>query len=140
MSLFDLQDVRIAIGSIATLDLPMVVDLIGIYGLKGPYSGLAMEMSKVKSGVRNQAEAKLNQLEHSEPAGTIITSCKGYRKDEPAGTGTVKSAEEVSKKNNSAEKAMSSKDDVITNQQLKRSARSGISDDDISSDVITISR
>ncbi|KZV51363.1 hypothetical protein F511_35176 [Dorcoceras hygrometricum] len=37
MSLFNLQDVRIAIGSIATLDLPMVVDLIGIYGLKGPY-------------------------------------------------------------------------------------------------------
>ncbi|KZV45185.1 hypothetical protein F511_11785 [Dorcoceras hygrometricum] len=37
MSLFDLQDVRIAIGSLATLDLPMVVDLIGIYGLKGPY-------------------------------------------------------------------------------------------------------
>ncbi|KZV37662.1 hypothetical protein F511_30367 [Dorcoceras hygrometricum] len=39
MSLFDLQDVCIAIGSIATLDLPMVVDPIGIYGLKGPYSG-----------------------------------------------------------------------------------------------------
>ncbi|KZV41463.1 plasma membrane ATPase 1-like [Dorcoceras hygrometricum] len=38
MSLFDLQDVCIAIGSLATLDLPMVVDLIGIYGLKGPYS------------------------------------------------------------------------------------------------------
>ncbi|KZV41866.1 hypothetical protein F511_16810 [Dorcoceras hygrometricum] len=37
MSLFDLQDVCIVIGSIATLDLPMVVDLIGIYGLKGPY-------------------------------------------------------------------------------------------------------
>ncbi|KZV27479.1 hypothetical protein F511_16282 [Dorcoceras hygrometricum] len=37
MSLFGLQDVRIAIGSIATLDLPMVVDLIGIYGLKGSY-------------------------------------------------------------------------------------------------------
>ncbi|KZV54178.1 hypothetical protein F511_35539 [Dorcoceras hygrometricum] len=36
MSLFDLQDVCIAIGSLATLDLPMVVDLIGIYGLKGP--------------------------------------------------------------------------------------------------------
>ncbi|KZV36058.1 myosin-17-like [Dorcoceras hygrometricum] len=36
MSLFDLQDLCIAIGSIATLDLPMVVDLIGIYGLKGP--------------------------------------------------------------------------------------------------------
>ncbi|KZV40610.1 plasma membrane ATPase 1-like [Dorcoceras hygrometricum] len=39
MSLFDLQDICIAIGSIATLDLPMVVDLIGIYGLKGPYCG-----------------------------------------------------------------------------------------------------
>ncbi|KZV55062.1 sphingoid long-chain bases kinase 2, mitochondrial-like [Dorcoceras hygrometricum] len=37
---FDLQDVCIAIGSIATLDLPMVVDLIGIYGLKGPYCTL----------------------------------------------------------------------------------------------------
>ncbi|KZV26283.1 hypothetical protein F511_38712 [Dorcoceras hygrometricum] len=37
MSLFDLEDVCIVIGSIATLDLPMVVDLIGIYGLKGPY-------------------------------------------------------------------------------------------------------
>ncbi|KZV21082.1 hypothetical protein F511_19897 [Dorcoceras hygrometricum] len=40
MSLFDLQDVCIAIGSIATPDLPMVVDLIGIYGLKGPYCTL----------------------------------------------------------------------------------------------------
>ncbi|KZV34614.1 MATE efflux family protein 4, chloroplastic-like [Dorcoceras hygrometricum] len=40
MSLFDLQDVCIAIGALATLDLPMVVDLIGIYGLKGPYCTL----------------------------------------------------------------------------------------------------
>ncbi|KZV48105.1 hypothetical protein F511_27690 [Dorcoceras hygrometricum] len=40
MSLFDLQDVCIAIGSLATLDLPMIVDLIGIYGLKGPYRTL----------------------------------------------------------------------------------------------------
>ncbi|KZV54251.1 hypothetical protein F511_19276 [Dorcoceras hygrometricum] len=37
MSLFDLQDVCIVIGSLATLDLPMIVDLIGIYVLKGPY-------------------------------------------------------------------------------------------------------
>ncbi|KZV49505.1 nucleoprotein TPR [Dorcoceras hygrometricum] len=37
MSLFDLQDVCIAVGSLATLDLPMVIDLIGIYGLKGQY-------------------------------------------------------------------------------------------------------
>ncbi|KZV35819.1 hypothetical protein F511_09520 [Dorcoceras hygrometricum] len=40
MSLFDLQDVCIAIGSLVTLDSPMVVDLIGIYGLKGPYCTL----------------------------------------------------------------------------------------------------
>ncbi|KZV36934.1 hypothetical protein F511_18092 [Dorcoceras hygrometricum] len=40
MSLFDLQDVYIVIGSLATLDLPMVVDLIGIYVLKGPYCTL----------------------------------------------------------------------------------------------------
>ncbi|KZV35427.1 hypothetical protein F511_34232 [Dorcoceras hygrometricum] len=40
MSLFDLQDVCMAIGSLATLDLPMVVDLIGVYGLKGPYRTL----------------------------------------------------------------------------------------------------
>ncbi|KZV47795.1 hypothetical protein F511_39941 [Dorcoceras hygrometricum] len=40
MSLFDLQDVCIDIGSLATPDLPMVVDLIGIYVLKGPYSML----------------------------------------------------------------------------------------------------
>ncbi|KZV55620.1 hypothetical protein F511_32189 [Dorcoceras hygrometricum] len=42
MSLFDIQDVCIAIGSLATLDLPMVVDLIGIYVLKGPYCTLTM--------------------------------------------------------------------------------------------------
>ncbi|KZV19129.1 plasma membrane ATPase 1-like [Dorcoceras hygrometricum] len=40
MSLFDLQDVCMVIGSIETLDLPMVVDVIGIYGLKGPYRTL----------------------------------------------------------------------------------------------------
>ncbi|KZV56843.1 hypothetical protein F511_21408 [Dorcoceras hygrometricum] len=42
MSLFDLQDVCIVIGSLATLDLPIVVDLIGIYVLKGPYCTLTM--------------------------------------------------------------------------------------------------
>ncbi|KZV44162.1 hypothetical protein F511_13085 [Dorcoceras hygrometricum] len=40
MSLFDLQDVCIAIGSLTTLDLPMVVDLIGIYVFKGQYCTL----------------------------------------------------------------------------------------------------
>ncbi|KZV15515.1 tetrahydrocannabinolic acid synthase-like [Dorcoceras hygrometricum] len=39
-------------------------------------AGLAMETSKVESAVRNQAEAKLNQLEHNKPAGTMTTSCK----------------------------------------------------------------
>ncbi|KZV27720.1 hypothetical protein F511_40727 [Dorcoceras hygrometricum] len=42
MSLFDLRDVCMVIGSLATLDLPMVVDLIGIYVLKGPYCTLTM--------------------------------------------------------------------------------------------------
>ncbi|KZV51212.1 hypothetical protein F511_16102 [Dorcoceras hygrometricum] len=39
-------------------------------------AGLAMETSKVESAVRNQEEAKLNQLEHDEPAETMTTSCK----------------------------------------------------------------
>ncbi|KZV36820.1 hypothetical protein F511_03544 [Dorcoceras hygrometricum] len=42
MSLFDLQDVCMVIGSLETLDLPMVVDLIGIFVLKGPYCTLTM--------------------------------------------------------------------------------------------------
>ncbi|KZV51200.1 hypothetical protein F511_08702 [Dorcoceras hygrometricum] len=42
MSLFDLQDVCIVNGSLETLDLPMIVDLIGIYVLKGPYYTLTM--------------------------------------------------------------------------------------------------
>ncbi|KZV44229.1 hypothetical protein F511_43277 [Dorcoceras hygrometricum] len=35
---------------------------------------LSLETSKVGSAVRNQAEAKLNQLEHDEPAETTTTS------------------------------------------------------------------
>ncbi|KZV20395.1 hypothetical protein F511_41485 [Dorcoceras hygrometricum] len=42
MSLFDLQDVYMVIGSLATLDLPMVADLIRIFVLKGPYCTLTM--------------------------------------------------------------------------------------------------
>ncbi|KZV21237.1 hypothetical protein F511_23192 [Dorcoceras hygrometricum] len=42
VSLFDLQDVCMVIGSLATLDLPMVVDLIGIFELKGSYCMLTM--------------------------------------------------------------------------------------------------
>ncbi|KZV49933.1 hypothetical protein F511_20691 [Dorcoceras hygrometricum] len=40
--LFDLQDVCMIVGSLATLDLPMVVDLIGIFVLKEPYCMLTM--------------------------------------------------------------------------------------------------
>ncbi|KZV17399.1 hypothetical protein F511_27922 [Dorcoceras hygrometricum] len=50
---------------------------------------LAMETSKVESAVRNQAETKLNQLEHSKPNGTM-TSAK--ERSESAGTGIEKSA------------------------------------------------
>ncbi|KZV24022.1 hypothetical protein F511_08983 [Dorcoceras hygrometricum] len=38
--------------------------------------GLATETSRVKSAVRNQARAKLNQLKYNESAGTMTTSCK----------------------------------------------------------------
>ncbi|KZT75992.1 hypothetical protein F511_46984 [Dorcoceras hygrometricum] len=73
-----------------------------------------METSRVDSVVRNQAEAKLNQLEHDEPAENDISS------------------------------------DVIIQQELQCSAdedsadekicaRYGMSCDDISLDVITIS-
>ncbi|KZV43813.1 hypothetical protein F511_21955 [Dorcoceras hygrometricum] len=43
MSLFDLRDVCIVIGFLAILDLPMVVDLIGICVLKGPYCTLTTD-------------------------------------------------------------------------------------------------
>ncbi|KZV07139.1 hypothetical protein F511_45378 [Dorcoceras hygrometricum] len=39
-------------------------------------AGLSLETFKVESVVRNQAKAKLNQLEHSKPAVTMTTSCK----------------------------------------------------------------
>ncbi|KZV21027.1 hypothetical protein F511_35370 [Dorcoceras hygrometricum] len=59
MSLFDLQDVCIAIGSLATLDLPMVVDLIGIYGLKGPYCTLTTtNCSKVGRPLLSQSRRR----------------------------------------------------------------------------------
>ncbi|KZV40387.1 hypothetical protein F511_01709 [Dorcoceras hygrometricum] len=42
MAPFDLRDVCMVIGSLATLDLPMVVDVIEIFLLKGPYFTLTM--------------------------------------------------------------------------------------------------
>ncbi|KZV36097.1 hypothetical protein F511_31413, partial [Dorcoceras hygrometricum] len=47
-------------------------------------AGLAMETSIVESAVRNQARAKLNQLEHDEPAETMTTSCSAKERSEPA--------------------------------------------------------
>ncbi|KZV58093.1 divinyl chlorophyllide a 8-vinyl-reductase, chloroplastic-like [Dorcoceras hygrometricum] len=46
-----------------------------------------METSKVKSGVRNQAEAKLNQLEHSESAWNDMNQLQALEEEDgPAGT------------------------------------------------------
>ncbi|KZV48086.1 paired amphipathic helix protein Sin3-like 2 [Dorcoceras hygrometricum] len=62
-------------------------------------AGLAMETSKVKSGVRNQAEDKLNQLEHSESAGLMRRpAASAKEKDESAGTGIAKTAGEIDRK------------------------------------------
>ncbi|KZV34584.1 Dual specificity phosphatase Cdc25 [Dorcoceras hygrometricum] len=79
-----------------------------------------METSRVKSVVRNQAEAKLNQLEHDEPAETMNQLQALKRKDEP----TVAIQEARSKEE--------SQDGAGT---MKKSAEA-LSVDDISSDVI----
>ncbi|KZV57312.1 hypothetical protein F511_38210 [Dorcoceras hygrometricum] len=85
-------------------------------------AGLAMETSRVDSVVRNQAEAKLNQLEHDEPAETMTTSCN---------------ADDIS-----SDVIIQQEATVISRkiQQMRRGARYGMSCDDISLDVITISR
>ncbi|KZV50990.1 biogenesis of lysosome-related organelles complex 1 subunit 1-like [Dorcoceras hygrometricum] len=49
-----------------------IVSAVGLVFMESA-AGLAMETSKVESAVRNQAEAKLNQLEHNKPAGTMTT-------------------------------------------------------------------
>ncbi|KZV46145.1 leucine-rich repeat extensin-like protein 2 [Dorcoceras hygrometricum] len=93
MSLFDLQDVCIAIGSLATLDLPMVVDLIGIYVLKGPYCALtttnwflqALSVIPMDHGAIAGFLVKLvgarRQQEHPEPLGSLVLNGAG---DDPA--------------------------------------------------------
>ncbi|KZV54807.1 hypothetical protein F511_04429 [Dorcoceras hygrometricum] len=87
-----------------------------------------METSKVESVVRNQAEGKLNQLEHSKPAGTMTTSCKRLRAKRVARWSWNEKDQQEANANQQMKK----------NQQLRRCARYGISCDDISSDVITI--
>ncbi|KZV23691.1 hypothetical protein F511_31294 [Dorcoceras hygrometricum] len=67
MSLFDLQDVCIAIGSLATLDIPMDVDLIGIYMLKGPYS-LASSLAPQPSAASCRDRRCSDQLDREFPS------------------------------------------------------------------------
>ncbi|KZV55223.1 pentatricopeptide repeat-containing protein-like [Dorcoceras hygrometricum] len=68
MSLFDLLDVCIAIGSLATLDLPMVVDLIGIYVMKGPYCTLTttnwflQELSVIPRGSWSDVDRRFTMI------------------------------------------------------------------------------
>ncbi|KZV20807.1 hypothetical protein F511_43726 [Dorcoceras hygrometricum] len=68
MSLFDLQDVCTVIGSLATLDLPMVVDLIGILELKGLYCTLTMtdwfmqELSVIPRGSWGDAARRFTMI------------------------------------------------------------------------------
>ncbi|KZV55075.1 hypothetical protein F511_31671 [Dorcoceras hygrometricum] len=57
---------------------PLVQSAVGLVFMESAVE-LAMETSKVESAVRNHAEAKLNQLEHDEPAETMTTSCKRLR-------------------------------------------------------------
>ncbi|KZV34203.1 hypothetical protein F511_39636 [Dorcoceras hygrometricum] len=80
MSLFDLQDVCIAIGSIATLDLPMVVDLIGIYGLKGPYRMLTttdwflQELSVIPRGSWGDVARRFTMIRWAVLAASLLST------------------------------------------------------------------
>ncbi|KZV53616.1 hypothetical protein F511_26280 [Dorcoceras hygrometricum] len=73
MSLFDLQDVCIVIGSLATLDLSMVVDLIGIYVLKGPYCMLTtfnwflQELSVIPKGSWGDVARRFTMIRWANP-------------------------------------------------------------------------
>ncbi|KZV48307.1 hypothetical protein F511_30722 [Dorcoceras hygrometricum] len=71
MSLFDLQDVCIAIGSLATLDLPMVVDLIGIYVLKGPYCTLTTTNWFLQALSKNRPPLSLNLTHGRRPPPSV---------------------------------------------------------------------
>ncbi|KZV29931.1 hypothetical protein F511_28442 [Dorcoceras hygrometricum] len=81
MSLFDLQDVCIAIGSIATLDLPMVVDLIGIYGLKGPYFSRGNRHFTVDCGRQRQSGPRPETVFLRQPA--LESLMRSVRTDSP---------------------------------------------------------
>ncbi|KZV43866.1 acyl-CoA dehydrogenase-related protein [Dorcoceras hygrometricum] len=88
MSLFDLQDVCIAIGSLTTLDLPMVVDLIGIYGLKGPYCTLTttnwflQALSVIPSGSWGDVARRFTMIRWA-TLQTAAPSSPSYRRRRP---------------------------------------------------------
>ncbi|KZV48130.1 F-box family protein [Dorcoceras hygrometricum] len=81
MSLFDLQDVCIVIGSLATLDLPMVVDLIGIYVLKGPYCTLTttnwflQALSVIPRGSWGDVARRFTMIRLASPGCGPMASC-----------------------------------------------------------------
>ncbi|KZV40731.1 hypothetical protein F511_22932 [Dorcoceras hygrometricum] len=99
---------------------------------------LAMETSKVISAVRNQADAKLNQLEHDEPAETMTTSCRAKERSEPASTGIDKLAGVLDRTRRCAiafQEARSYEESQAGAEAMKKSA-GALSVDDINSDVI----
>ncbi|KZV39252.1 hypothetical protein F511_17584 [Dorcoceras hygrometricum] len=80
MSLFDLRDVCIVIGSLATLDLPMVVDLIGICVLKGSYCTLTttdwflQALSVIPRGSWGDVARRFNMIRWQEPPPLLTPS------------------------------------------------------------------
>ncbi|KZV26640.1 hypothetical protein F511_15748 [Dorcoceras hygrometricum] len=127
-----------------------------------------METSKVESAVHNQAKAKLNQLEHDEPAETMNQLQALKRKDEPA-VAIISTVDESinSRHSRSLEEAQAgagtkkfsrklqwnqqrASTSTVGYQQIKQSARDNatpcwrisrwISVDDVIGDVIIFSR
>ncbi|KZV50810.1 hypothetical protein F511_07208 [Dorcoceras hygrometricum] len=81
------------IGSIATLDLPMVVDLIGIYVLKGPYCTLTMTnwflqaLSVIPRGSWGDVTRRFTMIRwaisiYTPPRAASCRTCSGYRDEE----------------------------------------------------------
>ncbi|KZV32680.1 hypothetical protein F511_34990 [Dorcoceras hygrometricum] len=101
---------------------------------------LAMETSRVISAVRNQAKAKLNQLEHDEPAETMTTSYSAKERSEPAGTRIEKLAGVLDQRRRCAigyqQMERSAKDDATSYWRFSR----WMSVDDVIGDVIIFSR
>ncbi|KZV19836.1 UGT protein [Dorcoceras hygrometricum] len=95
MSLFDIQDVCIAIGSLTTLDLPMVVDLIGIYGLKEPYGTLTttdwflQALSVIPRGSWGDVARRFTMIRWADftaaVSGCTVAACWSFLEEVPTG-------------------------------------------------------